>query len=97
MAEMLHTTQQRQEEKQQQGEHQKDDYDEGGKRPGLCVSQAVYILWGKIEKLSSILVKCLTIKLVTLSLVLKIAKGIILGFLYQCCLNIYWEFVTVCY
>ena len=44
MAEMLHTTQQRQEEKQQQGEHQKDDYDEGGKRPGLCVSQAVYTL-----------------------------------------------------
>ena len=44
MAEMLHTTQQRQEEKQQQGEHQKDDYDEGGKRPGLYVSQAVYTL-----------------------------------------------------
>ena len=65
-------------------------------RDRACVWVKQYILWGEIEKLSSILVKCLTIKLVRLSLVLKIAKGIILGFLYQCCLNIYWEFVTVC-
>ena len=53
------------------------------------MSQAVYILWRKIEKLSSILVKCLTIKLVTLSLVLKIPKGIILVFF----INVVWTFI----
>ena len=54
-------------------------------RDRACMWVKQYILWGKIGKLSSILVNCLTIKLVTLSFVLKITK---LSFI-----NVVWTFI----